>query len=349
MKILMFQDYFDKGGIEKVILDIKKYIGSDYNIDILSMLNKSNENVILLLDKEYRSFFTRNILGLRKYKKFLKNNNYDIIHIHCYNSFGLIYAFLARKYFKKIIIHAHSCDTNKDYFYIKHVINNIIKLLFNNKKYLYIAVSEESNRFCFNVNNCVILPNGIDYNKYYFNNYERIRYRKMFNIADNEIVIGNIGRFEIEKNHSFIIDVFDEICKVKSNYKLVLVGEGTLKKEIKNKVKKLKLDSKVIILNNRDDISNFINMFDIALFPSIFEGFGITVVENEVNGKYVFISDKITNDVIISNRVEVLSLNKDAKYWAKKIISINETVLELDNQLNMNNYINKLRKIYEKN
>jgi hypothetical protein len=71
----------------------------------------------------------RNILGLRKYQKFLKNNNYDIIHIHCYNAFGLIYASFAKLYCKKIIIHAHSCGTNKDYFYVKHIINNIIKLI----------------------------------------------------------------------------------------------------------------------------------------------------------------------------------------------------------------------------
>ena len=343
----MFQDYFNNGGIEKVILDIKEYIDCDYSIDVLSMVNKSNKKIISLLDKEYRSFFKRNILGLVKYKKFLKNNNYDIIHIHCYNSFGLIYAFFARKYLKKIIIHAHSSDTNKDYFYIKHLINSIIKIVFNNKKYIYIAVSEESNRFCFNVDNCIIMYNGIDYDKYYFNCDERIKYRKMFNIEDNSIVIGNIGRFESEKNHSFIIDVFNEINKVKNNYKLVLIGEGTLREKIKNKVKELNLNNKVIILNYRDDIPNFINMFDIALFPSIFEGFGITVVENEVNGKYVFISDKITNDVIISNRVNVLSLTKSAEYWANEIININKIDLELDRRLNINNYIDKLRKIYE--
>ena len=345
----MFQDYFNKGGIEKVILDIKNYIGSDYNIDILSMVNKSSERIISLLDKDYKKLFIRSLKGLKKYKTFLKNNknNYDIIHIHCYNAFGLIYAFFARKYFKKIILHAHSSDIDRDFLYIKHLINSIIKVLFRSNKYLYIAVSEECNAFCFNVNNCIVLPNGIDYSKYYFDNDERIKYRKKFNIKDKQIVIGHIGRFNEQKNHTFIIEIFNEINKIKNNYKLILIGEGVLKEKIGKKIKELKLDSKVIILNNRNDITKLINMFDIYLFPSIFEGFGITVVENEVNGKYVFISDKITNVVIISNRVEVISLNKNADYWAEIITNIKEKEFKLDNRLDINNYIDKLRKIYE--
>lgn len=346
-KILMFQDYFYKGGIEKVIIDIKNYMDSDYNIDILSLVNLSNYNVISLLNKKYSSFIIRNMLGFRKYQKFLKNNNYDIIHIHCYNAFGFIYAFLARKYTGKIILHAHNSDMDNDFLYIKHLVNSIIKVLFRSNKYLHIAVSEECNNFCFNVDNCIMLPNGIDYDKYYFNNEERIKYRKKFNIKDNQIVIGHIGRFNEQKNHNFIIEIFNEITKIKSNYKLVLVGEGTLKEKIGKKIKELKLDSKVIILNNRNDITKLINMFDIYLFPSIFEGFGITVVENEVNGKYVFISDKITNVVIISNRVEVISLNKNADYWAEIITNIKEKEFKLDNRLDINNYIDKLRKIYE--
>ena len=348
MKILMFQDYFYKGGIEKVILDIKEYIGSDYTIDILSMVNKSNERIISLLDKDYQKLFKRSLKGLKKYNNYLKNNkdNYDIIHIHCYNAFGLIYAFIARKYFKNIIIHAHNSDIDRDFLYVKHMVNNIIKIIFRNKKYLYLAVSEECNKFCFNVDNCIIIPNGIDYNKYYFNLNERIKYRKMFNINDKEIVIGHIGRFNEQKNHEFIIEVFNEINRIKDNYKLILIGEGVLRKKIENKIKELKLESKVIVLNNRNDIPKLINMFDIFLFPSIYEGFGLTVVENEVNGKYVFVSDRVPKSVKISNRIKFLSLHIGTSKWANEIINLKENNLKLDNRLDIKEYLNKLEKIY---
>jgi len=348
MKILMFQDYFNKGGIEKVILDIKEFINNNYNIDILSMVNISNEKIISLLDKDYQKPFMRNLKGLKKYKKFLKNNrdNYDIIHIHCYNAFGLIYAFIAKKYCKKIIVHAHSNNINEDFLFIKHLINNIIKFLFRDKKNLYIAVSEECNKFCFNVDNCIIIPNGIDYNKYYFNFNERSKYRRKFSINDKEIVIGHIGRFDKQKNHGFIIEIFYEISRIKDNYKLILIGEGKLRKIIENKIKELKLESKVIVLNNRNDISKLINMFDIFLFPSIYEGFGLTVVENEVNGRDVFVSDKIPKSVNISNRIKFLSLSKSAREWANEIINLHNKELLLDNRLDMPNYLEDIENIY---
>jgi len=347
-KILMFQDYFYIGGIEKVIMDIKQNLNSHYYIDVLSIVKKGNNDVTSLLKKDYDNFFIRNLLGVFKFKKFLKNNKYDIIHIHCYNSFGLIYSKIAYKYNKNVIIHAHGSSINRDFLYIKKIINNIIKLLYKSNKYKYIAVSNECNKFCFNNDNCLIMPNGIDYDKYKFNNIERIKYRKLFKIKDNEIVIGHIGRFEYQKNHKFVIDIFNEICELNDNYKLILIGEGKEKDKIKCKINEFGLKSKIIVLDNRNDINKLINMFDIYLFPSIYEGFGLTVVENEINEKYVFVSDKITIDTKISNRIKYISLDKSSLEWAKKILNNKKIEFKLDNKLNIDDYIKKLKDIYEK-
>ena len=341
----MFQDYFSYGGIEKVILDIKNN-ACDYDIDILSMVNKSKEKVTSLFKNNYCNFFIRNILGLSKFKKYLYNNEYDIIHIHCYNSFGLIYAFIARKYIKHVIIHAHNSDIDNDFLYIKHLLNSIIKFLFKSRNYTYLAVNEECNKFCFNNKNTIILRNCIDYSKYLFNENERKKYQKMFGVKKGEIVIGHVGRFEKQKNHKFLIDIFNEINKIKNNYKLVLVGDGSQKNEVINKIHQLKLEKKIIILNNRDDIFKLINMFDIFLFPSIVEGFPLSIVENQVNGKYVFASDILDKNIIISNRINFISLKKNAYYWASKIINLKENNFKLDKKLDIINYISKLKKIY---
>jgi len=89
-------------------------------------------------------------------------------------------------------------------------------------------------------------------------------------------------------------------------------------------------------------------MFDIYLFPSIYEGFGLTVVENEINEKYVFVSDKITIDTKISNRIKYISLDKSSLEWAKKILNNKKIEFKLDNKLNIDDYIKKLKDIYEK-
>lgn len=342
-KILMFQDYFYMGGIEKVISDIKNNLNILYDIDILSFVNKSNYNIISLLNKDYKNFLIRNILGIYKLNKYLKNNKYDIIHIHCYNSFGLIYAILSYKYNKNIIIHAHNSNIDKDYLYIKHIINNIIKFIFKSNKYKYVAVSESCNKFCFNNKNCLIIPNGVDYSKYKFKNIDRIKYRKLFNIKDSDIVIGQIGRFEIQKNHEFIINLFS---KLKNNYKLILIGEGSLKEKIICQINELNLDSRVIILDNRNDINKLINMFDIFVFPSFYEGFPLCLIENQINGKYVFASNNIDKCTKISNRIKYLDL--DINIWVNEIENIKENKFKLDNNLDIKEYINKIKDIYEK-
>ena len=344
-KILMFQDYFYMGGIEKIIFDIKNNLNSKYKIDILSMVNISNYNTKSLLNKNYRNFFTRNILGLFKLKKYLKNNQYDIIHINCYNSFGLIYAKISYKYNKNIILHAHNSNINKDILYIKHIINNIIKLLFKSNKYKYIAVSNECNKFCFNNNDCLIIPNGIDYNKYKFNERARIKYRKIFNISDNDIVIGHIGRFEYQKNHEFIMNIFKKINNINNNYRLILIGEGILKDKIKCKISKLNLDNKVIILDNRSDLNKLINMFDIYIHPSIYEGFGLTIVENEINGKYVYVSSIVDKNTKISNRIKYIDL--DTNLWVNEIINKKDEELKLVYKLDIKYFINKIDKLYD--
>ena len=343
-KILMFNDYFYTGGIEKVILDIKNNLNNNYKIDILSFVNKSNYNIKSLLYKNYRNFFIRNILGIFKLKNYFKYNQYDIIHIHCYNSFGLIYAYIAYKYNKSIIIHAHNSNIDKDFFYIKHIINNIVKLLFKSSKYKYLAVSKESSKFCFNNVNSIIIPNGIDYNKYNFNYKNRIKYRKLFNIKDEETVIGHIGRFEYQKNHEFIIDLFNKINNINNNYKLILIGEGSLKEKIICKINKLNLDKNVIILDNRSDIDKLINMIDIYIHPSIYEGFGLTIIENEINGKYVYVSSIVDKNTKISNRIKYINL--DINLWVKEIINKKDIELKLDYKLDIKHFINKIDSIY---
>ena len=131
--------------------------------------------------------------------------------------------------------------------------------------------------------------------------------------------------------------------------KIELNIERTLLVKIKEKVNKLGINSKIIFFNNRDDIPNFINMFDIFLFPSIYEGFPLSLIENQINGKYVFASDSITKDTKISNRIKYISLDKDAKYWAHQILHREKIDVKTDNKLNINYFVEKIEELYHNN
>lgn len=348
-KVLMFLDYYGFGGIEKVIQDIKENISNEkFQIEILSLVNSTHDlSIVSLLNSKETNFFKRNLKGLKKFSCYLQENSYDIIHIHCYNSFGLIYATIARKYVKKVIIHAHSSNICNDFFKIKWLINFLIKNIFSSKNFVLLAPTLECSKFCFGDSRVILIPNSICYSKYYFDFNERLKYRKLLNIKDKEVVIGHIGRFNAEKNHTFILDIFKEIVKLNGNYKLILVGEGKTLNKIKKKVKKINLEEKVLFLGNRMDISNLINVFDIYLFPSKFEGFPLTLVEAQVNGKYIFCSSKISKNVVISNRIFFLSLSENPLQWALKIMNHKSLKLILESRLDIHYYIEKIKKLYE--
>ena len=127
-RVLLFLDYYGNGGIENVINKIRNNLNDKYKIDILSFVNCSGDNSIYsLLNTDNRNFAFRNLIGLFKLRHYLKNTRYDIIHINCYNAFGLIYAYIFKKYAKKIIVHSHNCGFDRDFFKVKKFINYILK------------------------------------------------------------------------------------------------------------------------------------------------------------------------------------------------------------------------------
>lgn len=343
-KIALFLDYYNCGGIEKIIKSIEDNLKDDFEFETLTFVNMKNDDnsIKSLLNKDYKSFFLRNLFGIYKLKNYLKNNSFDIIHINCYNAFRMIYAAISKKYVKKVIVHAHNSSADGKF---KIIINSLIKKLFKDDSSTFVSCSLEAESFCFN-RRSIIIPNGIDYKKYSFNEDKRQIYRKEFGFEDN-IVIGNIGRFEKQKNHEFIIKVFNSIIKKDDRYRLVLVGEGILLNQIKKEVEVLNLTGKVIFLNNRNDISDLINMFDIYLMPSLYEGFGLTCAENQINGKIVFASDVISDDVKISNNLYILSLNTSPEDWANKILEAKKENLVLDESLSLENFINKIYELYK--
>lgn len=340
MKILVFLDYYASGGIEHIINDLKK----EYDVDILTFCNLTNDKVITLNKKVYKNFFLRNILSLKKLNNFLKNNKYDYIYINCYNSFGYIYANITSKYNKNIIIHGHNSSIDKDYLYIKRIINSLIKIVFRKNNYILIAPTKNVSKFCFNKES-LIIENSINYQDYYFNLKEKLYYKKLFNIKD-EIVIGNIGRMEKQKNQLFLLDIFNDLLKINNNYKLIIIGTGSLKKKIVKKIKKLNLNDKVILIDKSNNIKNLINVFDIYLFPSLYEGFPLSLIENQVNGSYCITSNKVDKSVKISNKIEFISLKKSSYEWANIINNLDlKKKLELNNKLDLENFLKKINKV----
>lgn len=167
--------------------------------------------------------------------------------------------------------------------------------------------------------NTYILHNALEIDDFIFNPRKREIKRKEFNIH-NKFVVGHVGRFSKQKNHLFLIDIFSEISKQKSNAILLLVGEGELEKKIKEKIENMGLSDKVIFAGIRTDIANILMAMDVFVFPSYFEGMPNTVIEAQATGLPCVISNTITPEANITELVNYISLNYSADMWAQKAL-----------------------------
>ena len=173
-----------------------------------------------------------------------------------------------------------------------------------------------------NRNNVIIMKNAIDANQYRYNEETQNRMREELGISGKK-VIGHVGRFFPQKNHTFLIDIFKAVHDRDKNTVLLLVGGGeaddTLKNQIRHKVKDLGLEDSVKFLGVREDVEKVVQAFDVFLLPSLFEGLPVTMVEAQAAGLPCVISDKVPIQCDITGNVKVVSLEDAPEKWAEVI------------------------------
>ncbi|SJN37874.1 Glycosyltransferase [Marinilactibacillus psychrotolerans 42ea] len=182
-----------------------------------------------------------------------------------------------------------------------------------------------------------LINNGIDCDKFNFNPETRAKVRKALKVND-KFVVGHVGRFANEKNHSFLIDTFVEIYKEKNNSVLVLAGDGELLDSLKEKVLRLGIKNNVLFLGSRNDINEIMQAMDVFILPSTFEGLGIVAIEAQAVGLPCYVSDRVPEAVGITELVSHVSLKHSPKIWARQVL--------LDNLSNISrrSYIDEIKK-----
>ena len=301
-----------------------------------------------------RIYYTniRNDKNLLKFKHKLKeiicDNHYKIIHVHTY-SIGYFVLKCAQKYGIPVrIAHSHSnCMTHDYKMFLKLVLKKLYPVYATN----YMACSKEAGEFLFYGKKYMILNNSRDAKKFIFSEKIRENVRKKLNL-DDKFVVGHVGRFRPEKNHLFLLDIFYEIKKKKSNAQLLLIGNEDSNKEIRNKISQLNLSNNLIILNNRTDINELYQAMDVFIFPSLYEGLGIAAIEAQASGIPCVCADTLPEESNISRLFMCLSLNEKPSVWAEKAIEHSKSNMKFRNMYNdvcNNNYdILKNAKVIEK-
>lgn len=312
MSVLM--NYFRNIDNKRIIFDFLYFQRNKYNY-------KSYEEEICHLGGKAVLF--ENIINIISFNKRLNNllmsNNYNIIHIHDPFVLPLIYPTLRKNKINNIIVHSHATQwSDKKLSMIR---NSIICWNIRGMVAYPFACSIAAGKFLFgNDSNVFILKNAINIEKFKFTKNIRGKIRNELNL-NKKLVFGHVGAFCNQKNHRFLISVFKNISNITHNACLLLIGDGILKQDIENLVKKEGLSDKVLFLGKRYNVEEYYQAMDCFILPSLYEGLPMVGVEAQCSGLPVVFSDTITKEIGGPNAV-FISLKESKDIWALKCVEL---------------------------
>ncbi|MBG9979953.1 glycosyltransferase [Facklamia sp. DSM 111018] len=321
----------NRAGMENRLMDIYKNIDrTQIQFDFYTLRETAGE-----FDEEIKAlggkvFYNKpmNIVtmysSLRNFNLFLiKNKEYKIVHCHLNQWSGLMLGSAKRAGILTRIAHSR---TSLEGYSLKNIIKNIVKIPVNYTATHKFAVSYKAGVWLYGAramknSKVKILPNAIKMDDFHFDNDLRITTRKKLNISGKFVMI-HVGNIKPEKNHLFLLEIFEKVLIRNKHAILLIVGKDHMNGIVKKKAKELKLNN-VYFLGSRTDICELLNAADVFVFPSKYEGFPGSVVEAQCTGLSCYISDRITSEVILSDLVETIPLTAKPEEWADIIINKN--------------------------
>lgn len=343
IKVLyILNNAFNRGGTEAVVLNY--YSHMDHNeIDIEfavhatkeefeeSVLTQEllNEGVVIHRITPRKESIDKNKEDLRNLFNEMK---YDIVHTHTDAVGSYILKIAKECNVKHRVAHSH----NTAFTFKPDSLKTFLKYLYLQKCRLdirrvateYMACSTVAAQWLFGKKNskkAYILNNAIDVGKYKYSPAKRKAIREKYGFTEDDLILGNIGRLEHQKNQTFLLDVINELRKENDNIRLVIFGEGSLRDSLEKKKKELGIENLVLLPGVVSNVEEVLNMFDLFVFPSIFEGLCVALIEAQANGLKVISNDteRVTKDSDFTGNITWLSL--DPKEWKDSILNIDRT------------------------
>ena len=241
-------------------------------------------------------------------------SRYDVVYINMLSAANILPVLAAKNSnMRKIILHSHNGNTIGAERKILHFFG---KIFLKKDVYVKIACSDAAGKFLFGNSEYKVIKNPFDAEKFKYNLKFRREIRRKFDISDDCVVLGAVGRLSPEKNPLFLVNIVDALSVKYDNIRLMFVGSGKLKKQIIERAKKYNILDKVILVDSTGEVYKYYSALDLFLMPSVYEGLGMSGLEAQAAGLKCIFSDSVPNEIDLGNN---LHIKLDLDLWARKI------------------------------
>ncbi|MDE5654149.1 MAG: glycosyltransferase [Clostridia bacterium] len=320
-------------GVSNVVMNYYRNINKDkvqFDFLVLSLPNNSFNNEINELGGMVYKF---TVPGIKTYFKTLKDlkeffkehgREYDIIHCHELLVAKMVYKY-ARKYGNvKCISHSHNTKLSEKP--LRAIRNRILVSGLAPKSDYCFACSKEAGQNAFgkkiiNDKKYKTIYNAINLNNYVYNSEGRKKIREELGLQD-KFVLGNVGRLCSQKNQKFAVDVLKELLKIRQDVRLLFVGYGKEESGVLDYVNTSGLLEYVIFTDNRKDVGDLLSAMDCFVFPSLFEGLPVALIEAQSNGLQTIYFDSLTKEVAILDSVRIMANDSTPKDWSDTVVAL---------------------------
>ncbi len=359
MRVLEIVASLKIGGAEKIARDIGYYSNSDfYQIDYVVFGDEIGEYEKELQEKGCNVYHLSQpsssyINYLKELYRLIKGNGYQVVHAHTMFNSG--WAMLVAKIcgVPIRISHSHSVDNQPNKNRIQRLYEKVMQLIIVSFSTYYVGCGVKAGEILFGKNRYhkkgFTILNGIDTKKFAYSETNREDIRKKLGVTNN-FVIGHVGHLANVKNQSFLISLMPKILKKNKNAKLLLLGEGEDRQKLEKQIIDLNLSQNIIMTGNVTDVHKYLSAMDAFVFPSLFEGMPLSVIEVQTNGLPCVMSDSVPQDVVLTDLIRRLSLKESEDVWVEAICASKRCTpykyeekiknLELDSEKMINKILN---------
>lgn len=325
VRVLHVLQRMEAGGTQALLMNLYRNIDRDkLQFDFLVEYEQKqfyDEEIESLGGRIYRAS-VREDLNLPRFIGFLKqffkeHREYAIVHCHTYSIGYFVLKAADEAGVNVRIAHSH----NNSMSGLTKPLKIVLRSLFSVYANYFMACSDEAGRFLFGDRDFLVVKNAIDVNRFAFDEATRVQVRSDLGLGD-ALVVGNVGRLHHQKNQAFLLDIFKELSDIRSDVKLLLVGNGALREELVSKASALGIANNLILLSNRKDMDRLYQAMDVFVLPSLYEGLGVVAIEAQSSGLPTICSSGVAEDANISPLFTRMSLDDPPKIWAEAIVKV---------------------------